>query len=201
MPDSQCGTVTHDASKEAAALRAENEHWQNVMPTDDQIRRAPIGTSFHRIWKCATKHMSGQRVKWARPADLATTSSCDVQGHPAWVRALLPMPTKPRRRKAQRESFRWTVKPKSGVIEGTIYTDGSALDGPNPSLVRCGWVFVAVDGGATSPRLRRECPRRGSMTSAGRKPGQSYKLLSGRCLGLADTRLIANLVSTLSRSG
>ena len=49
------------------------------------------------------------------------------------------------RKKAQKESFKWTVKPEGGVIEGTVYTDGSALDGPNPNLVRCGWAFVVLD--------------------------------------------------------
>jgi hypothetical protein len=57
----------------------------------------------------------------------------------------MPMPTKPMRKKAQKESFKWTVKPAGGVIEGTVYTDGSALDGPNPNLVRCGWAFVVLD--------------------------------------------------------
>ena len=57
----------------------------------------------------------------------------------------MPMPAKPKRKKAQRETFHWVVEPEGGMIQGTIYTDGSALDGPSSVLMRCGWAFVAVD--------------------------------------------------------
>jgi len=49
------------------------------------------------------------------------------------------------RKKAQHATFHWVVKPEDGIIQGTIYTDGSALDGPSPGLMRCGLAFVAVD--------------------------------------------------------
>ena len=139
--------TTHvlDATIDSRALRAENMHWHTVKPTADQIRRAPVGNLFHRIWKCGCDHLSEQRNKWARPADLRTTKECELQGHPGWERALMPMPTRPVRKKAQHETFHWVVKPEDGIIQGTIYTDGSALDGPSPGLMRCGWAFVAVD--------------------------------------------------------
>ena len=31
------------------------------------------------------------------------------------------------------------------LVDGTFYLDGSALDGPSAVLMRCGWVFAAVD--------------------------------------------------------
>jgi len=44
------------------------------------------------------------------------------------------------------ETFNWHVKPAGGIIiEGDVYPDGSARDGPIPELVRCGWSFVVVD--------------------------------------------------------
>ena len=30
------------------------------------------------------------------------------------------------------------------MFAGEIYLDGSALDGPNPELMRCGWAFVVI---------------------------------------------------------
>ena len=30
------------------------------------------------------------------------------------------------------------------MFDGEIYPDGSALDGPNPELMRCGWAFVVI---------------------------------------------------------
>ena len=120
-------------------------HWQHVKPTPEQVRKAPVGNLFHRIWKCGCEHLKVQREKWARPADLRTIEACQLQGHPGWERALMPMPGKPLKKKAQRETFHWVVEPEGGMIRGTIYTDGSALDGPSSMFMRCGWAFVAVD--------------------------------------------------------
>ena len=42
------------------------------------------------------------------------------------------------------DSFRWVVRPEGDMFAGEIYPDGSALDGPNPELMRCGWSFVVL---------------------------------------------------------
>lgn len=55
--------------------------------------------------------------------------------------ALPPSPQPP----AKEETFHWKVKPADDYVSGRIYTDGSALDGPTYELMRCGWVFVALD--------------------------------------------------------
>ena len=39
----------------------------------------------------------------------------------------------------------WRVQPDSLPVKGTIYSDGSARDGPIKELVRCGWSFAVVD--------------------------------------------------------
>ena len=46
------------------------------------------------------------------------------------------------------DTFQWVIQPADGCVSGTIYTDGSMVDGP-PFLdglcKRLGWAFVAVD--------------------------------------------------------
>ena len=54
------------------------------------------------------------------------------------VDSMVPKPSK-------EASFHWAVCLVDGFISGTVYTDGSQLDGPTPLLRRCGWVFVAID--------------------------------------------------------
>ena len=80
--------------------------------------------------------MSGLRSKWAPPASVATTMQCNVEGHPAWERALMPRLAKPMKAAAKEASFRWVVEPEGGMLEGTAYADGSFLDGPIPELAR-----------------------------------------------------------------
>ena len=41
-------------------------------------------------------------------------------------------------------TFHWIKAPPSELIKGTVYPDGSWLDGPGP-LARGGWAFVVVD--------------------------------------------------------
>ena len=45
---------------------------------------------------------------------------------------------------AATDSFRWVIRPEGDMFDGEIYPYGSALDGPNPELMRCGWAFVVL---------------------------------------------------------
>ena len=116
-----------------------------VEATAEQIAEAPICNLGHRIWRCQAEYMAGLGERWAAPADLIITQQCDVEGHPAWERALQPRPSKPMQKVSAHESFRWVVEPEGGFIEGTAYSDGSLLDGPIAELVRCGWAFAVLD--------------------------------------------------------
>ena len=42
-------------------------------------------------------------------------------------------------------SFIWSLRPPGGTYRGTIYTDGSRIDGLDPRTGRNGWAFVVVD--------------------------------------------------------
>ena len=114
-----------------------------MVATPEQIERAPIGTPVHRNWSCP-RHKEA-RKKHVSEADIRVVADVNVQGHPAWERALVARPPLPRKKKAAMETFVWHVRPESLPICGTFYTDGSARDGPVKELIRCGWSVVAVN--------------------------------------------------------
>ena len=142
----QCGWATH--SKFIFCLHgivtADGEDGQGetktardpVLATPEQIEAAPEGSLVHRIYHCS-KHKES-RKKHANEADVQASLAIDIRGSPAWERALCPRPPLPLKGKAKHESFRWAVAPCSFPIIGTVYSDGSARDGPTPELIRCG---------------------------------------------------------------
>jgi len=125
------------AAGAAAAAAARHEHnakqdkaRYTVEASAEQIAEAPVGNLGHRIWKCLAGGMAELRDKRAAPEDLATSTQCNIDGDPAWERALQPRPSKPMKKVASEASFRWVVEPEGGFIEGTAYSDGSLRDGP-----------------------------------------------------------------------
>ena len=121
------------ASAAADTSRTEQqEKAKAVVAAADQISRAPVGSSNHRIWKGQAEPLKEARAKWSREADRDKEASCDVVGHPAWERGLFPKPSPPKTAIAGTDSFRWVVRPEGEMFAGEIYPDGSALDGPNP---------------------------------------------------------------------
>ena len=135
---------------------------KSVEATEEQISRVPVGNLHHRGWKCSSEPLRAARQKWAPEKDLATVVACEVQGNPAWERALFPKPPRPMMQRAAAASFRWILEPAGGIIEGTVYPDGSALDGPVPELMRCGWSFVVLTAGVITA-IARGVPPHGSL--------------------------------------
>lgn len=123
---------------------------KSVVATQDQTDKSPIGNLYHRGWACMSEPLATARTKWAPEKDIATAKACDVQGNPAWERSLFPKPPRPMRPRAIVESFRWIVEPVGRIIEGDVYPDGSALDGPAMEFMRCGWAFVVLTGGSVT---------------------------------------------------
>ena len=114
----------------------------SVKATPEQILKAPRGDLIHRIWKC--KHTEHLRCRHAPEADVRAMKDVEARGHPAWERGLTVRPTPPRKNRSKVETFRWHTRP-DGPVSGTVYTDGSARDGPLPELLRCGWSFIVID--------------------------------------------------------
>jgi hypothetical protein len=137
--------VTAAADARKAHTAKQDKARYKVEASAEQIAEAPVGSLGHRIWKCLAGGMAELRDKWAAPEDLATSSQCNIAGHPAWERALQPRPSKPMKNAASEASFRWVVEPEGGLIEGTAYSDGSLRDGPIVELARCGWAFAVLD--------------------------------------------------------
>ena len=63
------------------------------------------------------------------------------------------MPPKP-----TEATFVWVLRPPDGILTGTIYTDGSRLDGLVELLAVNGWAFVAVDGDGEPTAIARGIP-------------------------------------------
>ena len=145
-----------------------------VMATLAQIEAAPIGDLFHRNWTC--KALEPERTKQASGSDMGTTREGWGRGKVAWERALVPLPPPPVRPRAPEATFHWKVKPSEDYVSGDFYLDGSALDGPSPELMRCGWAFVAVNAdGAVIASAYGATPPRGSTTSVVPRPGPCFR--------------------------
>ena len=78
--------------------------------------------------------MAEARRQWALEKDVAAEAVCDVEGHPGWGRALVPKAARPTINRSSMATLRWILEPENGILYGEIYPDGSALDGPTPSL-------------------------------------------------------------------
>lgn len=53
-------------------------------------------------------------------------------------------PSLPLKRKPSAETFNWYIKPEGGLVDGQVYPDGSARDGPTPEIMRLGWAFAVL---------------------------------------------------------
>jgi hypothetical protein len=71
------------------------------------------------------------------------------RGNVIFERALFPSVAGKIPPPAVEATFQWILCPSDGFLSGTIYSDGSRLDGPSPLLARNGWAFVAVDSDGT----------------------------------------------------
>ena len=78
-----------------------------------------------------------------------------------WVRGLMPDPHALVPPTSVADTFQWVIQPVDGCIFGTVYTDGSTVDGP-PYLdglcKRLSWAFVAVDQGGSITASARGAP-------------------------------------------
>ena len=108
------------------------------------------GTLEHRYWSICptiqntlTQWVPHELVRDAR-AQLQTASPNSLM----WNRGLVPIKAEAIPSRPVEETFVWRRFPEHGVVEGTVYMDGSQFDGKpfcNGLCTRCGWAFVAVD--------------------------------------------------------
>ena len=114
-----------------------------------QLDQAPRGTLLHCIWLRPSLEPDRQRLV---PVELLTA----VQQHlgtggldtTAWTRALVPSPAALVPPPPAEATFEWVVQSTDGGVCGTVYTEGSLIDGPPRFASLCGrrgWAFVAVN--------------------------------------------------------
>ena len=114
----------------------------DVEPTEQDIEQTPIGNIYHRIVCCPRTR---DNCKMQRP-DLERIFKADPvrPGDPRIERALFTYAPGPDLLPHEAETFHWIVKPCTELLRGTVYPDGSWLDGPSRHA-RGGWAFVVVD--------------------------------------------------------
>ena len=102
----------------------------------------PMGTLKHRHYKCPAT--AGERAEHA-PQGLVYRATLSDDADIALERAFMPsiLHTVPRPSKVA--TFKWILRPPNGTFKGTVYSDGSRLDGPSAVLARNGWAFVVID--------------------------------------------------------
>ena len=109
-------------------------------------------------------------------------------------RALFPNLAATIRQPSSEATFHWQLKPPDGTFSGTVYTDGSRLDGPHNDLARLGWAFVVIDSENTITAMAYGVPPRWIDSIPGAEawailqaamlaePGTSYKIDCQPCV-------------------
>lgn len=110
---------------------------------DEALNAAPLGALAHRHWLCARRSDSRQLEAPAAMCGQAEEES--IVGAQAFERAIYPalddeVPAPP-----SEPTFVWVLRPPGGAYQGTIYTDGSHIDGHNPRTARNGWSLVVLN--------------------------------------------------------
>ena len=111
---------------------------------EDAIPHSPIGNLTHRIWQCSTtKPIRDLQA----PQDTLALIHAGRHSHNLvrYERAIFPSLAYTIPPPSEDPTFTWVLRPQGGTFLGTIYSDGSRLDGHNPMLARNGWAFVVIN--------------------------------------------------------
>ena len=95
-------------------------------PPDSLLRQCPVGNLHHRDWVC--KHSKAQREDGVSEEIVAAAVAMNGSD-PLGDRGLYPVQTTAVPTKPKEPTFEWVIRPVNDLVTGTIYTDGSRLDG------------------------------------------------------------------------
>jgi len=162
------------AGKKMRSGKFDDSHL-TAIPPDDVLEHCPVGNMHHRAWTCP--HSDAQRNRGV--GDHIVAAALRMQGNdPLGDRGLYPVQIVPVPPKPTEDTFEWVIMPPGGLVTGTIYTDGSRLDGKVAILAVNGWAFVAVDAGGTVTAIARGVPAPWITDIPGRKLGRCSKRLA-----------------------
>lgn len=136
MQSQSPGPKQQQALREAAEAMLSN-------PQSELLEGVPKGTLMHRNWACPTLKVE-REAHVDRDTIIRANAGSRWDGHLEWVRGLTPMMPKPTLQRACKESFHWVVRPAEDLLQGSVYTDGSMLDGPDLLTARCGCSFAVI---------------------------------------------------------
>ena len=158
-PESKTNKAT--AGKKKRSGKFDDSHL-TAIPPDEVLKQCPVGNTHHRVWTCP--HSDAQRSKGV--GDHIVAAALKMQGNdPLGDRGLYPVQIVPVPPKPTEDTFEWVIMPPGELFTGTIYTDGSRLDGKTVILAVSGWAFVAVDddGKGDPSSVDHRHPRDGSL--------------------------------------
>ena len=112
--------------------------------------RHPIarGTKIHRLWECPVTEP--WRLQVAPPVLLrrrAAAKQAGLVNTAMWTRGMWPLRAQLVPKPPEEATFTWVKQPPDDCVDGTLYTDGSMIDGPphyGGLCGRLGWSFVAI---------------------------------------------------------
>ena len=154
--DGRCGGLWSRRSQASYKALVSNTHWpQARQARHDPSREATCrlcgdapGTLWHRRYECPAT--LGKRTQCTSP-QLRRAAACarDVseEASELFARAVFPDPqvlSPPKLLSGQAEIC-WINRPASGLLTGTLFTDGSGLNPTWAVLRRAGWAIVQVD--------------------------------------------------------
>ena len=100
-------------------------------------------------------------------------------------------PPKPTTEPCEESTFQWHMETKDGWLEGTVYPDGSLLDGKVAELGRCGWAFVVINDRGVVMASASGVPPRWVIDIVGPGAWALYqagmRTTPGRCRYLSDS--------------
>ena len=108
--------------------------------TEEALVATPAGNANHRIYVCP--RLKASRCKHAGAEDIARGMA--NPGTLDFERAMAQRPPKAEVQPSEEGTFTWHIAPIGGWLEGTVYPDGSLLDGRFKELGRCGWAFTVI---------------------------------------------------------
>lgn len=114
----------------------------------------PVGRMRHRNWECPRLRADRATLPASVLRSVESGIGGDFVAERGLLKSVLRLPPPP----AAQASFHWHQRPPCGCIDGTVYTDGSCLDGPSAYTRRCGWSFVVLDTLVIFPLLLMKYP-------------------------------------------
>lgn len=123
----------------------------------EALEATPLVTPAHRNWTC--QHHDEDRVRLAPAAICELTTTASTEGAKAVEREIYPAVGEIIPPPIVEATFVWVLHTAGGTYRGTIYTNGSRIDGDDPRIARNELAFIVLsDAGRTIAMAKEVSP-------------------------------------------